>query len=106
MTAADPPRRTALHPLPRLHRRDAWSCWRATASAWPPPSRRGLSPTKADDFRAAAEFSLDEARIEGEAGLPRGFAALRIRFADGSWIQVGRLGEPEGADHILHTVSA
>ncbi|MET8011582.1 hypothetical protein ABZU86_22935 [Streptomyces sp. NPDC005271] len=68
--------------------------------------RRRLSPTRADDFRPVAEFPLDAARIEGEAGQPRGFATFRIRFADGSWLQVGRLGEPEDADHFLRTVSA
>ncbi|MFJ9026406.1 hypothetical protein ACIRPU_41600 [Streptomyces sp. NPDC102259] len=68
--------------------------------------RRRLSPTRADDFRSVAEFPLDAARTEGEAGQPRGFATFRIRFADGSWLQVGRLGEPEDADHFLRTVSA
>ncbi|AVV45159.1 hypothetical protein C6376_30990 [Streptomyces sp. P3] len=68
--------------------------------------RRTLSPTKADDFRTIAEFPYTEARIEAEAGRPRGFATFRIRFSDGSWLELGRLGEPEDADHFLRTVSA
>ncbi|MFD7500264.1 hypothetical protein [Streptomyces sp. NPDC059850] len=68
--------------------------------------RRRLSPTKADDFRTVAEFPLDQAHVEGEAGQPRGFATFRLRFADGSWLEVGRLAEPEDADHFLRTVSA
>ncbi|MFF6999734.1 hypothetical protein ACFY93_33035 [Streptomyces sp. NPDC008313] len=68
--------------------------------------RRTLSPTKADDFRITAEFPFSEARIEAEAGQPRGFATFRIRFADGSWLELGRLAEPEDADHFLRTVSA
>ncbi|AGP61187.1 hypothetical protein M271_49125 [Streptomyces rapamycinicus NRRL 5491] len=67
--------------------------------------RRRLSPTKADDFRIVAEFPLDQARVEGEAGQPRGFATFRLRFADGSWLEVGRLGEPEDADHFLRTIN-
>jgi len=67
--------------------------------------RRRLSPTKADDFRTVTEFALDQARIEGEAGQPRGYATFRLCFADGSWLEVGRLGEPEDADHFLRTVS-
>ncbi|WP_406172906.1 hypothetical protein [Streptomyces sp. NBC_00996] len=66
--------------------------------------RRRLSPTKADDFLTVAEFPLDQVRVEGEAGQPRGFATFRIRFTDGSWLEVGRLGEPEDADHFLRTV--
>ncbi|MFF8727147.1 hypothetical protein ACF073_11725 [Streptomyces sp. NPDC015171] len=68
--------------------------------------RRRLSPTRADDFRTFAEFSLDQVRVEGEAGQPRGFATFRLRFTDGSWLEVGRLAEPEDADHFLRTVSA
>ncbi|NBE51310.1 hypothetical protein [Streptomyces boluensis] len=68
--------------------------------------RRRLSPTKADDFQAVTEFTLDQARIEGEAGQPRGYATFRICFTDGSWLEVGRLGEPEDADHFLRTVSS
>ncbi|MGW2619418.1 hypothetical protein [Streptomyces sp. NPDC001500] len=68
--------------------------------------RRTLSPVKADDFRTVAEFSFTEARIEAEAGRPRGFAAFRICFSDGSWLELGRLGEPEDADRFLRTVSA
>ncbi|KAK1185661.1 hypothetical protein B7755_050850 [Streptomyces sp. NBS 14/10] len=67
--------------------------------------RRRLSPTKADDFRTVAEFPLDQVRVEGEAGQPRGFATFRLRFTDGSWLEVGRLGEPEDADHFLRTIS-
>ncbi|MFJ1646657.1 hypothetical protein [Streptomyces sp. NPDC088258] len=67
--------------------------------------RRQLSPTRADDFRTVAEFGLDQARIEGEAGQPRGYATFRLRFADGSWLEVGRLAEPEDADHFLRAVS-
>lgn len=68
--------------------------------------RRRLSPTKADDFRSVTEFALDQVRIEGEAGQPRGYATFRLRFADGSWLEVGRLGEPEDVDHFLRTVSS
>ncbi|MEU2898613.1 hypothetical protein ACWC4E_10330 [Streptomyces sp. NPDC001273] len=67
--------------------------------------RRRLSPTKADDFRTVSEFTLDQAQIEGEAGQPRGYATFRLAFADGSWLEMGRLGEPEDADHFLRTVS-
>ncbi|MEU3231429.1 hypothetical protein [Nocardiopsis alba] len=67
--------------------------------------RRRLSPTKADDFRTVTEFTLDQARIDGEAGQPRGYATFRLAFADGSWLELGRLGEPEDADHFLRTVS-
>jgi hypothetical protein len=67
--------------------------------------RRRLSPTRADDFRIVTEFTPDQARIEGEAGRPRGYATFRLAFADGSWLEVGRLGEPEDADHFLRTVS-
>jgi hypothetical protein len=66
--------------------------------------RRRLSPTKADDFRTVAEFPLDQVRVEGESGQPRGFATFRLRFADGSWLEVGRLAAPEDADHFLRTV--
>ncbi|MFI0771310.1 hypothetical protein ACH4TQ_41445 [Streptomyces sp. NPDC021218] len=68
--------------------------------------RRRLSPTKADDFRTFAEFPLDQVRVEGEAGQPRGFATFRLRFTDGSWLEVGRLGEPEDADHFFRTVNS
>ncbi|MFJ7999863.1 hypothetical protein ACIQ7D_22430 [Streptomyces sp. NPDC096310] len=67
--------------------------------------RRLLSPTKADDFRSVAEFPFDQGRVEGEAGQPRGFATFRFRFADGSWLEVGGLAEPEDADHFLRTIS-
>ncbi|MEU8825154.1 hypothetical protein [Streptomyces sp. NPDC048636] len=68
------------------------------------PGRR-LSPTKADDFRTVAEFPLDQVRIDGEADQPRGFATFRLGFADGSWLEVGRLGEPQDADHFLRTAT-
>ncbi|MCF3182034.1 hypothetical protein IPZ70_19085 [Streptomyces polychromogenes] len=64
------------------------------------PGRR-LFPTKAADFQPTAEFSAHEARIEAEAGQPRGFAAFRLRFADGSWLELGRLAQPDDADHFL-----
>ncbi|MEU9987024.1 hypothetical protein AB0E10_09500 [Streptomyces sp. NPDC048045] len=67
--------------------------------------RRRLSPTKADDFRTVVEFPLDQVRVEGEAGQPRGFATFRLCFADGSWMEAGRLADPEDADHFLRTVS-
>ncbi|MEU1670050.1 hypothetical protein ABZ547_41970 [Streptomyces sparsogenes] len=66
--------------------------------------RRRLSPTRADDFQSVAEFPLDQVRVEGEAGQPRGFATFRLRFADGSWLELGRLGEAEDADHFLRTI--
>lgn len=67
--------------------------------------RRRLSPTKADDFQVVTEFTLDHARIEGDTGQPRGFATFRLAFADGSWLELGQLGDPEDADHFLRTVS-
>ncbi|MFE5073272.1 hypothetical protein [Streptomyces halstedii] len=66
--------------------------------------RRRLSPTKADDFRIVAEYPCTEVRVEGEAGQPRGFATFRLRFADGSWLEVGRLAEPDDADHFLRAI--
>ena len=66
--------------------------------------RRRLSPTKAGDFQAVSEFSFDQVRVEGEAGQPRGFATFRLCFADGSWLELGRLDETEDADHFLRTV--
>lgn len=66
--------------------------------------RRRLSPTRADDFRIVAEYPSTEVRVEGEAGQPRGFATFRFRFADGSWLEVGRLAEPDDADHFLRTI--
>ncbi|MEU5023383.1 hypothetical protein [Streptomyces milbemycinicus] len=76
----------------------------------PAAARRGrardrLSPTMADGFRTVVAFPLDQVRVEGEAGQPRGFATFRLRFTDGSWLEVGRLGEPEDADHFLRTIS-
>ncbi|MFI6006003.1 hypothetical protein ACIA98_37410 [Streptomyces sp. NPDC051366] len=68
------------------------------------PGRR-LSPTKAADFQLAAEFSAHEAHIEAEAGQPRGFATFRLRFTDGSWLELGRLAGPEDADHFLDTAA-
>ncbi|MEU6992939.1 hypothetical protein ABZ953_20055 [Streptomyces sp. NPDC046465] len=67
--------------------------------------RRRLSPTRADDFRTLAEFPLGQARIEGDAGQPRGFATFRLCFQDGSWLELGRLAEPADADHFLRTVN-
>ncbi|WP_328890373.1 hypothetical protein [Streptomyces sp. NBC_00316] len=67
--------------------------------------RRRLAATKADDFEIVAEFRAGEARIEAEAGQPRGFAAFRIRFADGSWLELGRLAGPKGADRFLRTTA-
>ncbi|MGY1440080.1 hypothetical protein [Streptomyces reniochalinae] len=68
------------------------------------PGRR-LTPTKADDFQPTTQFSCREARIEAEAGQPRGFATFRLRFADGSWLELGRLADPEDADHFLRVVA-
>ncbi|WP_165398823.1 hypothetical protein [Streptomyces albidoflavus] len=51
------------------------------------------------------EFTLDHARIEGGTGQPRGFATVRLAVADGSWLELGQLGDPEDADHFLRTVS-
>ncbi|MFB6984671.1 hypothetical protein [Streptomyces sp. NPDC056304] len=67
--------------------------------------RRRLAATKANDFGIVAEFRADEARIEAEAGQPRGFATFRIRFADGSWLELGNLADPEDADHFLRTAA-
>lgn len=66
--------------------------------------RRRLSPTKAGDFDVVARFPASQARIEGESGQPRGFATFRLCFADGSWLEAGRLAEPQDADHFLRTV--
>jgi hypothetical protein len=68
--------------------------------------RRRLAATKADDFEIVAECRGDEARIEAETEQPRGFAAYRIRFADGSWLELGGPAEPEDADHVLRTAAA
>ncbi|MGW5399924.1 hypothetical protein [Streptomyces sp. NPDC003952] len=68
------------------------------------PGRR-LSPTKAADFQLTSEFSAHEARIEAEASQPRGFAAFRLCFPDGSWLELGRLAGPEDADHFLATAA-
>ncbi|RPK88548.1 hypothetical protein EES47_13970 [Streptomyces sp. ADI98-12] len=51
------------------------------------------------------EFTLDQVRIEGDTGQPRGFATFRLVFTDGSWLELSQLGEPEDADHFLRTVS-
>ncbi|MFD0379942.1 hypothetical protein [Streptomyces sp. NPDC127112] len=64
------------------------------------PGRR-LFPTKAADFQPTAEFSAHEARVEAEAGQPRGFATSRLCFADGSWLELGRLAQPDDADRFL-----
>ncbi|ROP56008.1 hypothetical protein [Streptomyces sp. PanSC9] len=68
--------------------------------------RRRLSPTTAGDFHAVARFSPAEARIEAEAGQPRGFATFALHFPDGSWLELGRLAGPDDADHFLRTVSS
>ncbi|MEU6016705.1 hypothetical protein ABZ826_22410 [Streptomyces sp. NPDC047515] len=70
-----------------------------------PSVRRRLAATKANDFGIVAEVRADEARIEAEAGQPRGFATFRIRFADGSWLELGNLAEPEDADHFLRAAA-
>ncbi|MFI1177321.1 hypothetical protein [Streptomyces melanogenes] len=67
--------------------------------------RRRLSPTKADDFQIVTELGRHEARIEAEAGQPRGFATFRIHFADNSWLELGQLANPEDADRFLSTAS-
>ncbi|MFD5417407.1 hypothetical protein ACFWJT_05165 [Streptomyces sp. NPDC127069] len=64
------------------------------------PGRR-LFPTKATDFQPTAEFSAHEARVEAEAGQPSGFATSRLCFADGSWLELGRLAQPDDADRFL-----
>ncbi|MET7857575.1 hypothetical protein ABZS81_10150 [Streptomyces sp. NPDC005318] len=57
-------------------------------------------------FVAAIESAASgEARIEAEAGQPRGFAAFRIHFADGSWLELGRLAGPKDADRFLRTTA-
>ncbi|MEU9116098.1 hypothetical protein AB0D04_31115 [Streptomyces sp. NPDC048483] len=63
--------------------------------------RRRLSPTKAHDFQIVTAFAAAEARVVGEPGQPRGFATFRICFADGSWLELGRLAEPGDADLFL-----
>lgn len=68
--------------------------------------RRRLSPTKADDFRIVTEYPSSEVRVEGEAGQPRGFATFRLCFPDGSWLELGRLAEPEDADSFLRAVNS
>lgn len=67
--------------------------------------RRRLRPTRADDFSVYARFTGGEARVEAERGQPRGFARFRLRFADGSWLELGHLAEPEDARHFLDTVA-
>ncbi|MEV0849517.1 hypothetical protein AB0J21_27205 [Streptomyces sp. NPDC049954] len=66
--------------------------------------RRRLRPTRADDFAVYARFTGAEVRVEAERGQPRGFARFRLRFADGSWLELGHLAEPEDADRFLDTV--
>ncbi|MEU6441164.1 hypothetical protein [Streptomyces sp. NPDC047046] len=68
------------------------------------PGRR-LLPTRAADFTVHSRLAAGEARIEAEAGQPRGFARFRLRFADGSWLELGGLAGPEDADHFLATVA-
>ncbi|MGW7259557.1 hypothetical protein [Streptomyces sp. NPDC054834] len=67
------------------------------------PGRR-VSQTRASDFRTVAVFTAEQASAEGDAGRLRGFATFRLRFHDGSWLELGRLAEPEDADHFLRTV--
>ncbi|MFE3737679.1 hypothetical protein [Streptomyces sp. NPDC059134] len=67
--------------------------------------RRRLSATRATDFRSVAELPLDQVRVEGAADQPRGYATFRLRFTDGSWLEVGDLAEPEDADHFLRTIN-
>ncbi|MFE3597948.1 hypothetical protein [Streptomyces sp. NPDC059142] len=67
--------------------------------------RRRLSATGATDFRSVAELPLDQVRVEGEADQPRGYATFRLRFTDGSWLEVGGLAGPEDADHFLRTIN-
>ncbi|MEU5734798.1 hypothetical protein ABZ797_38845 [Streptomyces antimycoticus] len=55
--------------------------------------------------RGRLKPGLDQARVEGEAGQPCGFATFRLRFADSSWLEAGRLGESEDADHFLRTIN-
>lgn len=68
--------------------------------------RRRVSPSKAADFRIVTEFAAHEVRVTAESGQPRGFATFQLRFADGSWLELGRLADPEDADHFLALVSA
>lgn len=68
--------------------------------------RRRVSPTKAADFAIVTEFPAHEVRVTAEPGQPRGFATFQLRFADGSWLELGRLADPEDADHFLALVSA
>lgn len=64
------------------------------------PGRR-LSPTKADDFDIVMEFAHHAARLQREPGQRHFF----VRFADGSWLGLGRLADSEDADHFLRTIS-
>ncbi|MEU1151139.1 hypothetical protein ACFYO9_27460 [Streptomyces sp. NPDC005863] len=68
------------------------------------PGRR-LFPTGADDFRTVAEFPLNEAHAEGDPNQPRGYATFKLRFGDGSWLELGRLADPADADHFLRTIT-
>ncbi|NEA39570.1 hypothetical protein [Streptomyces sp. SID11385] len=69
------------------------------------PGRR-LAPTRAADFTLLTHFPASEARIEAEPNQPRGFARFRLRFADGSWLELGRLADPEDADRFFATMRA
>ncbi|WP_406175000.1 hypothetical protein [Streptomyces sp. NBC_00996] len=65
------------------------------------PGRR-LSPTKADDFDIVTEFAHHEGRLHREPGQRHFF----VHFADGSWLNLGRLAEPEDAEPFLKTINA
>ncbi|MEU0070830.1 hypothetical protein ABZ027_15000 [Streptomyces sp. NPDC006332] len=67
--------------------------------------RRTMSPTKAADFHTFAEFSSDDTHIEADPNQPRGYATVRLRFPDGSWLELRRLAEPDDADHFLRTIN-
>ncbi|MEV7087916.1 hypothetical protein AB0O07_18830 [Streptomyces sp. NPDC093085] len=68
------------------------------------PGRR-LFATRADNFQTVREYAHTEVRAEGDAGQPRGFATFRLRFPDGSWLELGQLHRPDDADHFLRTIS-
>lgn len=58
--------------------------------------RRALSPTRADDFLTIAEFSFTEARIEPEAGQPRGLATASTAAGWIRWAAAPSTGMPPG----------
>ncbi|MEU1406428.1 hypothetical protein ABZ471_29385 [Streptomyces sp. NPDC005728] len=65
------------------------------------PGRR-LSPTKADDFDVVAAFAHGEAHLDREPGRRDFF----LRFPDGSWLNLGRLAEPDDAERFLQAIGA